>query len=83
MDETLRCGIYEHYKGKKYLVLGVARHTETGELLAVYVPLYELPGRGGVQLAVRPLEMFTGQVESGGTTRPRFRFAGEDRRQPD
>ena len=83
MTESLRCGIYEHYKGKKYLVLGVARHTETGELLAVYVPLYELPAPGGVQLAVRPLKMFTEQVESGGTTRPRFRFKGEDQPQPD
>lgn len=73
----LRCGVYEHYKGKKYLVLGVARHTETGELLAVYVPLYELPGNEGVQMSVRPLEMFTGQVEVGPVTMPRFRFTGE------
>jgi hypothetical protein len=70
----LRCGVYEHYKGKKYLVLGVARHTETGELMAVYVPLYELPENRGVQMAVRPLEMFTGQVEVGSGLRPRFRF---------
>ena len=40
MTEQLRCGIYEHYKGRKYLVLGVARHTETEELMAVYIPLY-------------------------------------------
>jgi hypothetical protein len=76
MGLGLRCGVYEHYKGKKYLVLGVARHTETGELMAVYVPLYELPGDGGVQMAVRPLEMFTGHVEVGSETRPRFRFTG-------
>jgi len=77
MGEPLRCGVYEHYKGKKYLVLGVARHTETGELMAVYVPLYELPENGGAQMAVRPLEMFTGQVEAGGEPKPRFRYAGE------
>ena len=76
MGEGLRCGVYEHYKGKKYLVLGVARHTETGELLAVYVPLYELPGGEEVQMSVRPLEMFTGQVEVGPESRPRFRFVG-------
>ena len=70
----LRCGVYEHYKGKKYLVLGVARHTETGELMAVYVPLYDLPENRGVQMAVRPLEMFTGDVEVGSGHRPRFRF---------
>jgi hypothetical protein len=78
MGGQLRCGIYEHYKGKKYLVLGVARHTETGELLAVYVPLYELPGGGGAQMAVRPLKMFTEEVVVGSETRPRFRFTGGD-----
>ena len=77
MGVGLRCGVYEHYKGRKYLVLGVARHSETGELLAVYVPLYELPDGGGVQMSVRPLEMFTEQVEVGSESRPRFRFAGE------
>ena len=77
MNELLRCGLYEHYKGKKYLVLGVARHTETGELLAVYVPLYELPGNELVQMAVRPLKMFTEQVVVGSETRPRFRLIGE------
>lgn len=77
MIEPLRCGVYEHYKGKKYLVLGVARHTETGELLAVYVPLYELPENGGVQLAVRPLSMFTERVLIGSEARPRFHFIGD------
>ena len=76
MDKGLRCGVYEHYKGQKYLVLAVARHTETGELLAVYVPPYELPDNGGVQLSVRPLEMFEGFVEVGPETKPRFRFTG-------
>ena len=76
MVAGLRCGVYEHYKGKKYLVLGVARHTETGELMVVYVPLYELPDNEGVQMAVRPLEMFTEPVEAGPESRPRFRFIG-------
>jgi hypothetical protein len=76
MSNGLRCGVYEHYKGKKYLLLGVARHTETGELVAVYVPLYELPENGGVQMSVRPLEMFTEQVEVDSEVRPRFRFIG-------
>ena len=78
MGVGLRCGVYEHYKGKKYLALGVARHTETGELMAVYVPLYDLPGSEGVQMSVRPLEMFTGQVEVGSEVKPRFRFTGAE-----
>ena len=76
MSVGLRCGVYEHYKGKKYLVLGVARHTETGELMAVYVPLYELLDNEGVQMSVRPLDMFAGDVEVGSELRPRFRFIG-------
>ena len=78
MGVGLRCGVYEHYKGKRYLVLGVARHTETGELMAVYVPLYELPGNEGVQMSVRPLEMFEEQVKVGSKLMPRFRFTGEE-----
>lgn len=78
MGVGLKCGVYEHYKGKRYLVLGVARHTETGEMLAVYVPLYELPGNEGVQMSVRPLEMFTEHVEVGSEMRPRFRFTGRE-----
>ncbi|HEX8560742.1 MAG TPA: DUF1653 domain-containing protein [Pyrinomonadaceae bacterium] len=76
MGLGLRCGVYEHYKGKRYLVLGVARHTETGELMAVYVPLYEVADDGGAPMSVRPLEMFTGSVEVGSETKPRFRFTG-------
>jgi hypothetical protein len=78
MNELLKCGLYKHYKGKRYLVLGVARHTETGELMAVYVPLYELPGNELVQMAVRPLTMFTEQVVIGSERRPRFRPIGEE-----
>jgi hypothetical protein len=78
MTKALRSGIYEHYKGKKYLVLGVARHTETGELMVVYVPLYEIPDNEGVQMAVRPLKMFTEQIEVGSEIKPRFRFISDD-----
>ncbi len=35
-----RAGIYEHYKGKKYRVLGISRHSETLEELVVYQALY-------------------------------------------
>ena len=67
------CGVYEHYKGKRYLLLGVARQTETGELLAVYVPLYDVPGP---QMAARPLAMFLESVVVDGVERPRFRHLG-------
>ena len=35
-------GLYRHYKGGEYEVLGVARDSETQELLVVYRPRGEL-----------------------------------------
>ena len=51
-------GTYEHYKGKKYRVIGVAKHSETLEELVVYRALY---GEHG--LWVRLLKMFLETVE--------------------
>ena len=65
--EALEPGRYRHYKGNDYTVLGVARHSETGETLVVYRQEY---GERG--LWVRPLEMFGGSVEIDGRTIPRF-----------
>ena len=70
----LKLGLYRHFKGNYYEVLGVARHSETGEELVVYRPLY---GERG--LWVRPLAMFTEPVERDGKIMPRFTFAGEER----
>lgn len=64
---SLQPGRYRHYKGNLYEVIGVARHSETNELLVVYHPLY-----GDMALWVRPLDMFTEQVTVGGVTQSRF-----------
>ncbi|WP_111413417.1 DUF1653 domain-containing protein [Billgrantia lactosivorans] len=60
-------GIYSHYKGNRYEVLGVAHHSETEELLVAYRALY-----GDYGLWVRPLAMFTETVEVRGEPVPRF-----------
>lgn len=60
-------GTYLHYKGGRYEVYGVARHSETLEPVVVYRPLY---GEGA--LWVRPFALFTGQVEVRGEVRQRF-----------
>lgn len=60
-------GLYEHYKGQHYQVLGVAHHSETLEPLVIYRALY-----GECGLWVRPFEMFTGTVLIDGVTRQRF-----------
>jgi hypothetical protein len=66
---ALRAGIYRHFKGNLYDVITVARHTETGEDMVVYRALY-----GDFGVWVRPLAMFTEQVERDGTPVPRFEF---------
>jgi hypothetical protein len=61
---------YEHYKGKSYKVHGVARHSESLELVVYYECLY--PNEMG-QMWVRPLNLFTGTVTIEGKTIERFR----------
>lgn len=66
----LKNHIYEHYKGKKYRVIDVVRHSETLEELVLYETLYENDlGR----LWVRPKSMFLETIEIDGQTIPRFR----------
>lgn len=67
--QTIKPGKYEHYKGKYYEVLGVAKHSETEEELVVYRLLY-----GDFGLWVRPKKMFLEMVEVSGKKVPRFRF---------
>jgi hypothetical protein len=70
--ETIEMGVYRHFKGGDYLVTGVAVHSETGELLVIYRPLY-----GDYQLTARPLKMFTETVERDGDSVPRFHLVRE------
>ena len=58
---------YRHFKGKDYLVLHIAKHSETLEELVVYQALY---GEKGIW--VRPLDMFLEQVEVNGMLVNRF-----------
>ena len=64
---SLKIGKYRHFKGGEYEVTGVATHSENGDQLVVYRPLY---GEGG--LWVRPLDMFLETVEHEGERRLRF-----------
>ena len=60
-------GIYRHFKGNRYEVIGLARHSETEEWMVVYRALY---GEGG--LWVRPASMWLETVERDGQTFQRF-----------
>ena len=65
--EVLRPGKYRHFKGGEYQVQGIATHSETGEQLVVYTPLYGEEG-----LWIRPLSMFLEVVDRDGKQQPRF-----------
>lgn len=65
---TIKIGAkYRHFKGNEYLVLHVARHSETLEEYVVYQALY---GEKGIW--VRPLEMFLSAKEVEGKEVYRF-----------
>lgn len=65
----LPLGLYQHYKGNFYNLIGCCRHSETEEELVVYQALY-----GDYGLWVRPLNLFLETVEINGKTLPRFKF---------
>ncbi len=69
MKELKIGGIYRHYKGNRYKVVGVAKHSETVEEMVVYEALYN---EGG--LWVRPKEMFLENVVINGETVERFKL---------
>ncbi|NFO38901.1 DUF1653 domain-containing protein [Clostridium botulinum] len=51
-------GVYRHFKGNNYLVLYVAKHTETNEKMVVYCELF-----GQRKVWIRPLKMFMSEVD--------------------
>lgn len=68
-----RPGRYRHYKGNEYRVIGLARHSETREVLVIYEALY---GERGTW--VRPAAMFVETVEVDGCRIPRFAFVAAE-----
>ena len=61
-------GLYTHYKGLPYQVLGTVRHSETLEPMTLYRALY---GQ-----RVRPAAMFLEEVVIKGVRQPRFKWQG-------
>lgn len=64
---SIPLGRYRHYKGGRYQVLGVVRHSESLEPMVLYKPLDE-----DVGLWVRPYAMFLETVIHDGREQPRF-----------
>ena len=64
---TVKPGMYRHFKGNLYEVIGTARHSETLEEMVVYRACY---GEHG--LWVRPAAMWDEVIERDGQTFRRF-----------
>ena len=62
-------GVYQHYKGNKYEVIGVALDSENVQPYVIYKPLYE----SKIQYWVRPYDMFVGTLIIDGVEAPRFK----------
>lgn len=69
---AIETGLYKHYKGNLYEVIGIARHSETLEELVVYKALYDTPDFGYGAIWVRPLSMFNEVVVVDGVEVKRF-----------
>ena len=74
----IQAGVYRHYKGNTYQVIGIAKHSETEEDLVVYRALY-----GTFGLWVRPLDMFCEKVEIGEGIVPPFELIAQENGESD
>ena len=75
IEMEIKPGKYKHYKGKFYQVHFVTKHSETLEDLVCYECLHE---NDLSKYWVRPLGMFTEEVEIDGKMVARFEFVGEE-----
>jgi hypothetical protein len=65
----MQLGLYQHYSGKFYQVIGVCRHSESLEEMIVYRALY-----GDYALWVRPKDIFFSMILQDNQQVPRFKF---------
>ena len=77
MDDKIKLGKYQHYKGSFHEVIGMARHSETLSEMVVYKHLGDDKEFGKDALWVRPKEMFFGMVIIDGKEVERFKYIGE------
>lgn len=64
---SVQPGIYRHFKGSRYEVIGTAKNSETLEEMVIYRALY-----GDGEVWVRPTSMWTETVERDGKIFTRF-----------
>ena len=67
--QSILPGVYRHYKGNRYQVLYLAKHSETLEDMEVYQALY-----GEYGIWVRPASMWNETVDYQGKQVKRFTY---------
>jgi hypothetical protein len=68
----MKLGIYQHYKGKFYKVIGIATHSEALEKMVIYQAMY-----GKKKLWARPMKMFNEKILINGKKIKRFTYVGK------
>ncbi len=67
--KDIKMGIYEHYKGNIYQLVGVGFDSETLQEVVIYQAKY-----GNNDLWTRPIDEFLGSVEINGKIVSRFKY---------
>lgn len=76
MNKKIKLGVYQHFKGNFYRVIGIVHHSETLEPLVLYKALYVSKEFGKEALWVRPLSMFLENVHHNEKYVERFKYIG-------
>jgi hypothetical protein len=69
---TIQRGVYQHFKGGKYYVFGIAQRVDSNDYFVMYRPLYGEP-----VTVLRPYSEFTERVFRDGREQPRFQMIEE------
>lgn len=73
----IKIGVYKHYKGGFYKIIGVARNENTEEEMIVYRSISRGLENGEGPLWVRPLSQAFEEMEYRGKMLPRFQYVSE------
>ncbi|NUW37167.1 DUF1653 domain-containing protein [Nonomuraea sp. SMC257] len=83
-DHGIKPGVYEHFSGNRYQVIGFGHGVEgtgadeqVGEEVVVYQALFDSPAYGDRHIWVRGVKNFTEHIEVAGQRVERFRYVGE------
>lgn len=77
-NSKIKTGLYKHYKGKMYFVLGSGKNSETLEDMVIYQAMYNSPQFGELPIWIRPLSMFLEYVKVDDKDEPRFTPLGDE-----